>query len=192
MGSPPKPDFQSLIVRVSRALRAREIPFMLIGGQAVLLHGEPRLTQDIDVTLGVSPDRVSDVLAAARSVDLAPLPEDPSAFAHETFVLPCEETATRLRVDFIFSTTAYEAGAIDRAMPVEMAGEEVPFATAEDLLLHKLFAGRPRDFEDAEGVVRRKGSQIDWDYVRKWADEFARVPGREAMPARVERLRRGV
>ncbi len=25
---------------------------MLIGGQAVLLHGQPRLTEDIDVTLG--------------------------------------------------------------------------------------------------------------------------------------------
>ena len=26
---------------------------MVIGGQAVLLYGEPRLTRDIDVTLGI-------------------------------------------------------------------------------------------------------------------------------------------
>ena len=26
---------------------------MVIGGQAVLLYGEPRLTRDIDITLGV-------------------------------------------------------------------------------------------------------------------------------------------
>lgn len=42
MASPPNPDFQGLIARVARALEEREIPFMLIGGQAVLLHGEPR------------------------------------------------------------------------------------------------------------------------------------------------------
>lgn len=26
---------------------------MIIGGQAVLLYGEPRLTKDLDVTLGI-------------------------------------------------------------------------------------------------------------------------------------------
>jgi len=26
---------------------------MVIGGQAVLLYGEPRLTRDIDITLGI-------------------------------------------------------------------------------------------------------------------------------------------
>lgn len=190
MGSPPNPDFQGLIARTSGALSSRELPFMLIGGQAVLLHGEPRLTQDIDITLGVSPDRLRDVIAGAEAAGLAPLPSDPHAFVRETFVLPCEEAGTGLRVDFIFSTSPYEAQAIARAVPVEIEGKDVPFASAEDLLLHKLFAGRPRDLEDAEGVVRRKGPEIDWDYVRRWAEEFARVPGREEMPARVEELRR--
>ena len=60
-------------------------------------------------------------------------------------------------MDFIFSTTPYERQAIARAEPVVLAGVPVPFATAEDLLIHKLFAGRPRDLEDAAGVVRRKG-----------------------------------
>ena len=31
---------------------------MLIGGQAVLLYGEPRLTRDIDITLGVDVDKI--------------------------------------------------------------------------------------------------------------------------------------
>lgn len=190
MASPPSPDFQGLIARIARALSGREIPFMLIGGQAVLLHGEPRLTQAIDVTLGVSPDRLPDVMAGAEATGLVPLPSDPQAFVRETFVLPCEEVGTGVRVDFIFSTSSYEAQAIARAVRVEIEGEDVPFASAEDLLLHKLFAGRPRDLEDAEGVVRRKGPEIDWDYVRRWAEEFARVPGREEMPDRVEELRR--
>lgn len=191
MGSLPTPDFEALIAAVARGLAARDLPFMLIGGQAVLLHGEPRLTQDVDVTLGVSPDRVGEVLDLLGESGLYPLPEDPVSFARETFVLPTEEDASGIRVDFIFSATPYENQAIDRALEVQVGGQPVPFATAEDLILHKLFAGRPRDLEDVAGIVRRKGHEIDWQYVRRWAEEFARVPGREEMPRQVERLERG-
>lgn len=72
---------------------------------------------------------------------------------------------------------------------MDVGSREVPFATAEDLLLHKLFAGRPRDLEDAAGVVRRKGPDLDWAYMARWAREFAVIPGREDLPAQVEALR---
>jgi hypothetical protein len=39
--------------------------------------------------------------------------------------------------------------------------------------------------------VRRKGKVLDWDYIERWANEFAAVPGRERMPDDVEQLRRG-
>lgn len=161
---------------------------MLIGGQAVLVHGEPRLTQDIDVTLGAPPDRMDDLQQVLQATGLQPLPDDPVAFARETFVLPTAEPETGVRVDFIFSTTHYETQAIGHAVPVEIGGEMVPFATAEDLIIHKLFAGRPRDLEDAAGVVRRKGDELDWEYLRSWARDFASVPGREGMPEQVEHL----
>jgi hypothetical protein len=189
MDSRPTPDFADLIARLGAELEARRIPFMLIGGQAVLLHGEPRLTQDIDVTMGVGPDRLQDLLGACDGLGLEPLPDDPHTFARETFVLPAADPATGVRVDFIFSTTPYEAQAIERAVLVDVGSREVPFATAEDLLLHKLFAGRPRDLEDAAGVVRRKGPELDWEYLGRWAREFATLPGREDMPARINAFR---
>jgi hypothetical protein len=189
MASPSTPDFADLIARLAVELEAKRVPFMLIGGQAVLLHGEPRLTQDVDVTMGVGPDRVPDLLGVCEALGLQPLPDDPGAFARETFVLPAADPATGVRVDLIFSTTPYEAQAIDRAVLVNVGSREVPFATAEDLLLHKLFAGRPRDLEDAAGVVRRKGPDLDWEYLAHWAREFAVIPGREDLPAQVEALR---
>lgn len=164
---------------------------MLIGGQAVLLHGRPRLTEDVDVTLAMGPEGLPTILEAAASLGLEPLPDDVEGFVQETFVLPAADPETALRVDFIFSTTPYERQAIDRAEIVELEGAAVPFATAEDLLLHKLFAGRARDLEDAESVVRRKGADLDWDYLERWAREFAAIPGREDLPERVDALRRG-
>jgi hypothetical protein len=189
MGSRPGPDFPAILARISAELDARAIPFMLIGGQAVLVHGEPRLTQDIDVTLGVPPSRLGDMLELCESALLEVLPAQPGDFVRETFVLPAEDPATGVRVDFIFSTTPYEAQAIRRAERLSIGGGSVPFATPEDLILHKLFAGRPRDLEDVRGVLRRKGPQIDWAYLMRWARELATTPGREQLAAQAEKLR---
>jgi len=182
MASPHEPEFGPLLARLARALRAHDVPFMLIGGQAVLLHGEPRLTLPVDVTLGVSPEALGTVLAACEAMGADPLPVAVEDFVRETFVLPVADPATNIRIDLIFSTTPFEAAAIDRAIEVEVAGESVPFATAEDLIIHKLFAGRPRDLEDVDGIIRRKGPDLDWDYLATWAEEFTEIPGREGMP----------
>lgn len=122
-------------------------------------------------------------------VGLSVLPEDVEAFVRETFVLPARHGESLIRVDFIFSSTPYEQQAIARAQSVLLAGVPVPFATAEDLIIHKLFAGRPRDLEDAAGVVRRKGKQLDWTYLEYWARQFAAIAGRENLPERLRSLR---
>lgn len=51
------------------------------------------------------------------------------------------------------------------------------FASPEDLVIHKLFARRPRDLEDVRGVIL-KNPGLDRDYVRGWLGEFdASLPG---------------
>lgn len=190
MGSPPAPDVASFIAAIGRRLHAGRIPFMLIGGQAVLLHGRPRLTEDIDITLGLDPAAWLTIRQACTDLQLDPLPQQLEAFVKETFVLPARHAPTGLRVDFIFSTTPYERHAIARAVRVDVGGELVPFATAEDLIIHKLFAGRPRDLEDVVGVMRRSGDRLDWRYLETWIAEFAKVPGREQMPDLFTQVRR--
>jgi len=179
MGSRHLPDFAELIVRLSNALRNEELPFMLIGGQAVLLHGQPRLTEDIDITLGVSPKALPSVLTACQEADLDILPDDPADFVVDTYVLPAVDPASSIRIDLIFSDLPYEQQAIERAVMVELSDVPIPFASAEDLILHKLFSARPRDIEDIRGVVRIRGEVLDWDYIEQWAGEFAVIPGRQ-------------
>lgn len=183
---PARSDFERLLSSLTRELAASQIPFMLIGGQAVLLHGSPRATEDIDITLGVDPSELPVVERVCATLRLVPLPQQVEAFVNETFVLPVREERTAMRIDFIFSSTAYEQQAIAHAQHVSIAGVMVPFATAEDLVLHKLFAGRPRDLEDVQGIVRRKKDELNWEYLRRWAREFASIPGREDLPDLVE------
>ncbi len=189
MGSRHTPDFAELIVRVSNALRNEDLPFMLIGGQAVLLHGQPRLTEDIDITLGVSPEMLPSVLNACQEADLEILPEDPAVFVGETYVLPAVDPPSSIRLDFIFSDLPYERQAIERAVMVELTDVPIPFASAEDLILHKLFSGRPRDIEDVQGVIRIRGETLDWDYIELWAGKFSAVAGREHILDQLKNIR---
>ena len=57
---------------------------MFIGGQAVLLHGSPRLTHRVDVALGIGPEGIESVLKVCDAGALRPLALDPAGFAQET------------------------------------------------------------------------------------------------------------
>ncbi|MBI3318576.1 MAG: hypothetical protein HYZ90_05490, partial [Candidatus Omnitrophica bacterium] len=105
---------EQFLKRLAQTLDQEKIPYMIIGGQAAVIYGRPRFTQDVDITLGVDTDQFEKVLALCRSADLKPRSSEPRQFAEETKVLPAEDPISKLRVDFIFSNTPYERQAIDR------------------------------------------------------------------------------
>lgn len=167
--------FTELIVRLAGALDAHDIPYMLIGGQAVLVHGEPRVTRDVDVTLGVDIDRLEDVLRAIGAAKLTPLVE-PGAFVKDTNVLPCQSGDSGIRVDLIFSFSPFERQAIDRAVSRRLGSLDVRFVSVEDLIVQKLVAGRPRDLDDAENVLL-KNPGLDRTHVEHWLRAFGLALG---------------
>jgi hypothetical protein len=172
--------FPKLLEALARKLAELGIPYMVIGGQAVLFYGEPRLTRDIDITLGINSDEVGRVIELARQLGLVILPGEPEAFARRTMVLPARDPASGLLVDFIFSFSPYERQAIERAVSVKAETTEVRFAALEDLLIHKLVAGRPRDLEDVRAILVRR-PHYDEQYVREWLAEFDRALARNCL-----------
>jgi len=163
--------FDETLAKIGSSLERYGIPYMIIGGQAVLLYGEPRLTRDIDITLGVNIDRLDALLDMIRRIGIKPLAGNVETFVRETMVLPALDEATGIRVDFIFSLTPYEAQAIERARKVRILDHDVRFAAIEDLIIHKIFAGRPRDIEDVRSIFL-KGHAIDISYIEVWLREF--------------------
>lgn len=163
--------FEELISRLGTALSKRKIPYMVIGGQAVLLYGSPRLTKDIDITLGVSVDRLATMEEICRTENLKILPEEHKEFVEETYVLPVKDEATGIRIDFIFSYTPYEQQAIKRSRRVKIGKGNAQFASVEDVIIHKIFSGRPRDMEDVRTIMV-KNPDMDRAYIRKWLQEF--------------------
>jgi predicted nucleotidyltransferase len=163
--------FEKLIADTASCLKKHRIPYMIIGGQAVLLYGSPRLTKDIDITLGVSTEKLPLLLDVIKETELKAVPEDPEQFVAQTSVMPAVDRRSGIRVDFIFSFTPYEEQAIKRAKLVTVGGVRVKFATVEDIVIHKIFSGRARDLEDVRTILA-KNPRCDMSYVRGWLKKF--------------------
>jgi predicted nucleotidyltransferase len=180
---------QELIVKIARCLDEKGVPYMVIGGQAVLLYGRPRLTRDIDITLGFDSDKFDVMAQVCKEAGLKILPEEGETFARETGVLPVEDAASRLRVDFIFSFTAYEQQALKRTRKVELSGYPVHFASCEDVIIHKLLAGRAVDDEDVKSILARHAGEIDRNYIEEWLDKFKEMPEYAGVRTKWDELR---
>ena len=170
--------FESLLAKVGTALEQADIPYMVIGGQAALIYGEARFTRDIDITLGIDTDQAERIRKIARELSLEPGEEATEEFVKRNALLSAEDQKTGIVVDFIFSFLPYERQAIQRARSVDIGAAHVRFATVEDTVIHKLFAGRPRDIEDVKGIVNST-RKIDKTYLKKWLKDFSSVAGRD-------------
>lgn len=162
---------EKLLERIAKTLDSHAIPYMIIGGQAVLIYGEPRLTRDIDITLGVGLESLDKIKLLIKNLELKFLPENIDDFVNKTFVLPALDEESGFRIDFIFSFSPYEKQAMQRVKIVNIGRAVVKFASLEDLVIHKIIAGRPRDIEDVKNVLL-KNPDFDKKYVIKWLKQF--------------------
>jgi len=161
--------FKKLLKKIANELNTHNIPYMVIGGQAVLLYGEPRLTKDIDITLGIGIDGLKDINSIIQKLNLKALVNE--GFVQKTMVLLAIDEKTGIRVDFIFSFSRYEKQAIKRAPDIKFGNTVVKFASLEDVVIHKIIAGRVRDIEDVRSIIL-KNSDYDTKYIVRWLEEF--------------------
>lgn len=175
------------LIEITAILDELDVPYMLIGGLAVSMWGEPRATLDVDLSLWVEPaDFESTVSALCARV--AALPKNPLAFATETRVLPVS-SSEGVRVDLVFAALDAEKQAIGRATPKQIDGKTVMVGSVEDLLLMKLISEREKDWEDARRLLRRFRDSIDRAYLEPRLTELAEALAR---PGIVDLFRREV
>ena len=163
--------FEELLTRLALKLEQHKIPYIVTGGQAVLLYGEPRLTRDIDLTVGISNKHLDKMIQIAEQLKLKIIPKEIYSFVSDTMVLPVLDEKTGIRIDIVFSFTPYETQAIRRAKKINLNSVLVSFVSLEDLIIHKIFSGRPRDIEDLE-IILKKNKNLDLDYTVHWLSEF--------------------
>ena len=161
--------FQKLLKKIANELNTCNIPYMVIGGQAVLIYGEPRLTKDIDITLGVGVSKLNEINSIVEKLNLKILVDE--KFVQKTMVLLVIDEKTGIRVDFIFSFSLYEKQAIKRATDIKFDNTIVKFASLEDLIIHKIIAGRGIDIEDVRSIIL-KNPDYNTKHIKRWLQEF--------------------
>lgn len=136
------------VLEVTGALEQMGVPYMLIGGIAVSLWGEPRSTLDVDVTIWTGPKEQERTIRALCS-HLRALPENPEAFVRQTRVLPAMSSG-QVRLDIVFAALPEEERIIKRAQAKAVAGKNVMVVSVEDLISHEVglrasqrYSGRP-------------------------------------------------
>ena len=166
-------------------LTQRGVPHAIIGGLAVRQWGEPRFTQDVDVTAAFPLD---DPLPLLQELTAHFPPRLPDAvdFARRHRVL-LVRASNGVPLDISLGLPGYEEGVMTRAVDLELEpGKIVRLCSAEDLIIHKAVAGRPQDLWDIEGVVYRQGASLDTATIRRWLRAFAEVLDQPDLPERFE------
>src|SRR5215467_108228 len=143
--------------------------YLLYGGLAAGLWGEPRYTEDVDFVLFVAERNAYKFLReAARhgfsvDEDLAIQQIQVNGWAR----LPLGEAKSPWHLDLTLGDSPFDKSALARRCGVELFGRKVWIASAEDLLVYKLVSWRERDVLDVHAIVRRQKT-LDAAYLKKW------------------------
>ena len=139
--------------------------FCFIGGIAVQRWGEPRMTQDVDLTLLTgfgNEEQFTDILLGT----LTGRRTDTREFAVNNRVLLARTTGG-VDVDIAFGAFPFEERSIQRASAWSWAADQsLITCSAEDLVVHKAFAGRDLDWSDVERILIRQHGKLDLAQVR--------------------------
>lgn len=149
------------------------IEYMLVGGLAVSIWGEPRATVDIDFLVSIRLDD-SDLLnrKVKESERFIFIHDKPMIFGRISFLRATLKSNPDVSVDFLFSDDEFKNEALKRKEPVKLADFSVDITTPEDLIILKLLSGRPQDKLDAERVYGTQKENLDMEYMMRWSKKL--------------------
>jgi hypothetical protein len=160
----PSP-FADILAALARAFEHASLRWYRFGAQAAIIHGAARLTADVDVTTlldGAPPQALVSALLDAGFMLRVPDPE----FVARTRVLPVIHVPSGVPADIVLACPGIEELFFARAKVLDVDGVRVPVACAEDIVVMKLLAGRPKDVDDVVAILAAHPDDLDLDLVR--------------------------
>jgi flagellar biosynthesis regulator FlaF len=154
-------------------LEKRNIPYVVMGGLAVRVHGIPRATYDVDFTIALARELLPSLYDALEDIGLA-IPEVyRSGWVDQVAGMPFVKARLYVDgkstdVDMFLAEAPYQADLLARRVESVIFDRKVWIASVEDLVLLKLIANRLRDQADIADIRMVQGS-LDEAYMRRWA-----------------------
>ena len=138
--------------------------YCFIGGLALQRWGEVRETVDVDLTLLTGFGQEESFIATLLE-NFEPRVPDAAAFALSRRVLLLR-APSGVGIDVALGGLPFEelaaARATDHTFP---GGLTIRTCSAEDLIVMKAFASRPKDWIDIEGIIIRQSDKLDWAHI---------------------------
>jgi hypothetical protein len=167
-------DYLAVVELANRALSSTQAPYCVIGALALGVWGTPRATYDVDFLVlaqCTDPQPFLDLLQTTGFA-INETWHDANPMAREVVLRLAHPTAPHFPVDLVFSLGPFDRAVLDRRRAVDLRGLTVWMSSPEDLLLMKLRASRPRDFDDVISIAKNPRLQLDLPYLRDWADRL--------------------
>jgi hypothetical protein len=146
-----------------RALNQGGVRYVVVGGLAVVLHGHPRMTVDVDLVVDLDEAEATKAIEVLVAAGLRPrVPVDPGGFADRSVregwirdrrmqVFSMFDPSNPLRVvDLFVHHQVPFADLWSRSELVDIGGTVVRVASIPDLIHLKRLSGRPLDLDDIE------------------------------------------
>jgi hypothetical protein len=136
----------------------------LIGGIALQRWGEPRETVDVDLTLLTGFGGEGPFIEILLN-QFEPRIENAAEFAGANRVLLLR-APSGVGLDIALGGLPFEESVVARSTAFMFPGDaRLRTCSAEDLIVLKSFASRPKDWLDVEGVLIRQAGRLDWPYI---------------------------
>jgi hypothetical protein len=168
------PDLSSALSGASSLLEEQGYRYAVIGGLAVSIWGQTRATYDIDIKVLVPENGYQ----ALRELVRMKYPERARPHVPENPLI-VDVVIGGVTVDFLLAIPGYEENIITRALHMELGQRVFPVCSPEDLVIQKAVAGRPRDWQDVEGICIEQHGKLQDDYIEEWLGQFAEILERQ-------------
>lgn len=127
--------------------------------------GEPRFTRDLGVSLLCGFGQEDEFSGPLLTCGYLPRIPDAADFARRNRVLLLA-ASNGVPINIALAALPFENLVVQRSSLFEFErGCALRTCSAEDLIVLKLFAFRPRDLLDVETVAIRQGDRLDWNYI---------------------------
>jgi len=154
------------LLRVTGALSRARVPYGLIGGYAVALHGAVRGTVDIDLVIGLDEKQFVRAERALKTIGLEPrLPVS----AREVFQFREEYIQNRNLHAWSFVNPGAPSELVDivlthdlsdlRTETMRVQGKKIRVVALDDLIAIKQQSNRPQDREDVRALEKLREQQ---------------------------------
>jgi hypothetical protein len=162
--------------------------YCFIGGIALQRWGQPRLTNDVDLTLLTGFGNEAAYVDVLLKHYQARIPDGRDfALKHRVLLLRSPEG---IPIDVALGGIAFEEQVVSRATRYEfLPAVSLLTCSAEDLIVLKAIADRPRDWGDVETIIARQRVRLDWDYLLEQLGPLCQLKDAPEIVDRVRRLR---